>query len=249
MTGTEIFSDEDLIAYLDSEADETLVAKIEAALSPELEHRLLTLEKGRERAVEGFEAALQMAPQMAPLPDATVGVGRFRPWGYAGLGLAASLFLAVGIYQTVIGAGARQVEPWHREVAAYHALYVTETLAAVPSDAGDQMARLADLSALVGGDLSPAMTSIDMQFRRAQQLGFEGAPLVQMAYLAEGGVPVALCILRSEGPRQEVRVTTIQGMSSASWADGTRRFLLIGGTDNDAAARRARDFASRLQKG
>ena len=246
MTTDQGFTDEELTAFLDGEAEADLVARIETGMSDALEARLSNLEQGRAQALAGFEAVLQAAPEAPAFrspPRAAPAV-----WRAAGLGLAAGIVLAIGVGQAVFLRDGG-VEPWHREVAAYHALYVTETLATGPQDPDVQAAKLTALSDLVGGDLSAAAVSEDMEFRRAQQLGFEGAPLIQIAYLAAGQVPVALCVLRAEGRAQDIRLDTIQGMSAASWSDGELRFLLIGGTDQAATERRAKDFAQRLKQG
>lgn len=250
MTQDHAFTDAELTAFLDGEAPTDLVARIEAALTPALETRLQVLEDGRAFAMTGFDALLRSAPDM-PTPMAMPA----RPavergglaWGQVGLGMAAGVLLTVGLMQGV-SLRASDVEPWHREVAAYHALYVTETLAS--NGQADQVhGKLAALSDLLGVDLTAAADAQDLQFRRAQQLGFDGVALVQIAYLAPGDVPVALCILDATGAAHAPRVTTVHGMSAASWSDGQRRFLLIGGTDDAATSRRARDFAARLKQG
>lgn len=246
MTQDQAFTDAELTAFLDGEAPEDLNRRLAAAMSPALEQRLQALDSGKAVALAGFDALAQAAPATPgfDLPMQQAGLA----WGQIGMGLAAGLLLAVGLSQVGSLRGP-DIEPWHREVAAYHALYVTETLASAPVDTAAQVAKLAALSDLVTGDLTAAATSEDMQFRRAQQLGFDGAPLIQIAYLAPGDVPVALCVLEAEGAPQDLRLSTIQGMSAASWSDGQRRFLLIGGTDDAATARRAADFAERLTRG
>lgn len=247
MTMEAEFTDAELTAFLDGEASSELATRIEASRDDALAERLARLDLGRDMALAGFAEAIRHAPSM-PLdmqPSAPSMPPMRMAWPSAAMGLAAGLLLAVvaGAFWTY---GGSKVEPWHREVAAYHALYVTETLTSARPDPALQVATVQSLSELVGRDLGPAVQTTDMDFRRAQQLGFEGAPLIQMAYLAPGGVPVALCILRVSGAPQGVEVNEVQGMSAASWSDGDLRFILIGGTDADAIARRAMDLAERL---
>lgn len=221
MTQDHAFTDAELTAFLDGEARADLVARIEAAMTPALETRLQVLEEGRSIALTGFDALLRSAPDMTPqlAMSARPAVAQSGlAWGHVGLGLAAGVLLTVGLMQG-LSLRATDVEPWHREVAAYHALYVAETLAG-GSQADQAQGKLVELSELVGMDLTAAADAQDMQFRRAQQLGFDGAALVQIAYLAPGDVPVALCILDATGAAYAPRVTRVQGMSAASWADG-----------------------------
>ena len=86
-----------------------------------------------------------------------------------------------------------------------------------------------------------------LHYRRAQVLGFEGAPIVQLAYVTETGVPVALCVLRGDGAEDAAVVTTERhGMPAAQWANNGREYLLVGRMDAKALARVAEDFAKRL---
>ncbi len=247
MTPKQAFTDEELTAFLDGEAPAELCQNIEAQMSPELEARMALLDRGKEQAIQAFAAALNHAPDCDLSESAVPHPGTMRPAAvFGGLGLVAGLVLALGLGTWFGQPADTSAEPWHVEVAAYHALYVEQTLNAANMTAEENAQRLQALSAVLGRDLSAAAEIEDLKFVRAQQLGFEGAPLIQMAFLADDGTPVALCILRQQGGAQDVAQTNLKGMSGASWADNNLRFFLIGGNDGNATKRQADAFHALL---
>ena len=52
-----------------------------------------------------------------------------------------------------------------------------------------------------------------------------------LAYLAEGGVPFALCIIRNNAEPYAPEVEVIAGLATAHWAADGFGFLIIGGDD------------------
>jgi len=249
-------SDEELTAWLDGEADAALRARVAAAQSEALEVRLAELERGKAHGQALFDRVLDQMPDgpTVSLPARPV-VGGWAMGGLgASLGAVATLAIVLGGFwgglwgaEAPVGAGSDRVqlamgEPWHREAAAYHALYVPETLAPhVPSTSEDlppeAATRLAAVSQALGRDVTILPEVPGLRFVRAQQLGYEGQVLVQLAFAGETGMPYALCILRDAGPESEVQTRTLQGLAAASWSDSDHRFLLIGG-DNTAEVRR-----------
>ncbi|WP_220750732.1 hypothetical protein [Jannaschia sp. AI_61] len=218
--------------FLDGEASPEDIAAIVVAQDTDLDLRR-RLDRLR---VLGDMAAMASAPVLASAPsvpaDLVQGRSKRSPWPVR-LGLAASLVLGV-----LIGAfgGARQgPDDWMAYVAAYQALYTEETLSSLPAA---QTVTDAGLAQALGRDLPPVDVE-GLSFRRAQLLGYEGQPLVQMAFLTEGGAPVALCIIAL--PRQDdspLRMTQLEGMQAAHWTDGGYGYLLIGG-DEQAVIRTA----------
>jgi hypothetical protein len=138
---------------------------------------------------------------------------------------------------------------WQDAAATYHALYVTETLTDVAETASQAGIRLQGNAARLGQTIAPGHIDVvsGLTLKRSQLLGFEGRPLLQIAYLSENGAPVALCIMKSENAKpSNVRTATLQGMASARWAKDGFEYLLIGGADKEAIETAARTFATLL---
>ncbi|MEM8802663.1 MAG: zf-HC2 domain-containing protein [Pseudomonadota bacterium] len=218
-------TDEQLTAYLDGELDAAEIARIEAALatSPELTDRLAALDFPVADIRAAFDRTLDEAPAAPPLP--TVQKKTALPWLAA---VAAAAVLGFGLGGVVL----RQAAPdWTEVVANYQSLYVTDTLSAPPLAPETQRINVAALSGQLGVDLVPLIDLDEIQFRRAQMLGYEGAPLVQMAYLADDAVPIAICVTPISGADTSVTQLRLFGMEAASWTANGHGYLIIGGDD------------------
>lgn len=230
MTGL-VFSDEDLTAYLDGEADPQLEAAVTQALETDevLQARLAQLDVPIAAIRDGYAALLSEAPKMPTLKKP---VDRAPLWRGAGLfagGLAAGL--AVAVVSGLFSAPDEPSRPgWKAAVASYQALYGVGTLSAdAPSstERADQLARVGDA---LGLDLQDLPQTPGLTFKRAQVLEFRGRPLAQIAFSRADGTPVALCILQSQTPEDTlVTASLIEEMGAASWQTGMFGFLLIGG--------------------
>ncbi|MEO0943837.1 MAG: zf-HC2 domain-containing protein [Pseudomonadota bacterium] len=218
-------TDEQLTAYLDGELDAAEIARINAALatSPELTERLAALDFPVADIRAAFDRTLDAAPAAPTLPK--VQKKTALPWLAA---VAAAAVLGFGLGGIVL----RQAAPdWTEVVANYQSLYVTDTLSAPPLAPETQRINVAALSGQLGVDLVPLIDLDDIQFRRAQMLGYEGAPLVQMAYLADDAVPIAICVTPISGGDTSVTQSRLFGMEAASWTTNGHGYLIIGGDD------------------
>ncbi len=219
------FSDEELAAFLDGETTEAVADKIREAVASdtELSSYVDKMRAAQATFVSGQNALLEFAPDMPELPTAE---GKGVSWGAGLTGLAAGLILALGASWAAFDSK----EPgWREVVASYQSLYVTETLSgAVPSPVAAQ-AKLAQLSDVLGIDLTSLPEVDGLAYRRAQQLGYKGQPLAQLTYLTAEGGPVALCILYTgDKSSADIRAETLEGMSAFSWIDNGYGVLLIG---------------------
>jgi len=131
---------------------------------------------------------------------------------------------------------------WKDYVAAYQALYTNATLAKVEQSDIAKQQELTRVGAAIGKDMmiSQLQVAAEIDYKRAQVLGFEGRALVQLAFLSSTGEPLALCIIRSDEARESTKAGSslaavqqmeMEGMSSAAWSGGGYEFLLIGGKD------------------
>lgn len=237
------FTDEELVAYLDGEDAHAPVAEIRAALQEDvaLRQRLDALEIDKQAITDGFAALLTQDRPAPVLPEPAVSRGHSS----ASLALVASLALAVGL-----GAGVylnRATQPgWLEYVAAYQALYSTQTLSHIQQDEAAQQAELDRVATAIGKMLTPA--ELDMlpgaEYKRAQVLNFNGKPLIQLTFLTDDGDPLALCIIRSnKGRGAQPELSRMEGMSAAVWGRDGYEYLLIGGQNDTQIERYAEVFS------
>lgn len=239
------FSDEELTAFLDGESDAQLTAQIAAAADQnvELQARLAALELPLEPIHRSFDALLKAAPAMNALPEPAAsqnGVSMPKALG----GMAASLVVGALISFWAL-AGGKQLE-WRDYAAAYHVLYVNGTLADFNTTQAEMDAALLHLGTVVGRDLTAAPLDTVLEYKRGQVLGYQGQPLIQLAYLSPLGDPVALCLIRTEGADMDVEMTALEGLAAAKWQRDGVAYLLIGGTDTGLIKEAAARFSDAL---
>ena len=235
------FTDEELTAFLDGEATAELKAEIEAAVEGDsaLKDRIVALTIPMAPMKAAFDAQLGAAPVMEPLPvgnAAQVGVSTMKMLG----GMAASLVVGALLGMSLLR-GDDAPRDWQDYAAAYHALYVNGTLAGVEASPEQTAQDLAELGAVLSHDLASAQRDPVLDYKRGQVLGYEGKPLVQLAYLSPMGDPVALCLVRTDQADAAIAMTELEGLAAAQWQSDGVAYLLIGGTDatliKDAAVR------------
>ena len=249
MTDRQDFSDEELTAYLDGETEHAPVQRIERALDRDhsLKERLEALSVDKTRLKTGFDALLDAAPDAPTLTAPEHQDAPKSPMAWRSTAATALICLMVGS-----GAGymfAPQPDTgWHSFVAAYQALYVNATLSPIERSEPVALAELERVSQALGKDLELAafQQHDQLDYKRAQVLGFKGRPLVQLAFLSKVGAPIALCIIKADGGSAEIVTSTMQGMHTAAWAKGGYKYLLIGGTDAGLIENAAKHFAAKL---
>ncbi|MEO0370211.1 MAG: hypothetical protein AAF231_02035 [Pseudomonadota bacterium] len=242
------FTDEDLTAYLDGEASAALTHDIEKQLEddPALAAELQALRAAEAAFTADQDALLSLAPSMPALPATP----RTTPaWITALGGMAAGLVIAAGFtWSLMSGQGSGQDPDWRAVVANYQSLYVTETLAGVAEPQSVSEAKLAELSGVLGLDLTDLPKVDGLNYRRAQQLGYQGTPLAQLTFLTEDGGPVALCILQVGGPDSDgVETQVLDGLAAYSWVDNGYGVLLIGPLDDARLEGAAETFRNALK--
>ncbi|APX12811.1 anti-sigma factor family protein [Tateyamaria omphalii] len=248
MTQVRAFSDEELTAYLDGEANDALHAEIDAALEadPAVADQLAMLDIPMVPIAEAYEALLQDAPPMPDLPEAapvaTPARGRWA-WGVGTFATGLAAGLAVAMFT---GFGTPEPAPrgWVSFVASYQVLYTPETLAIAQPTAEEAAVQLAAVSDALGIDVTGLPEAQGLTFKRAQVLGFNDKPLVQIAFARADGTPVALCIIPAGPDAAPVSMGAAEGMDLARWNTPGFGFLLIGGTDAAPLAEEAETFQS-----
>lgn len=241
MSGAErTYSDEELTAFLDGEAEDGLADAIAAdmARDPALAEQIDALSIPKLALQGAFAGQLSDAPAMPALPpmmeSAPAAPNRSWVQGMLGLGtgLAAGIVLAIGVdLNGPPPAPTPAPIGWKAAVATYQMLYTADTLNSAGPANPEQLTALSEAVSL---DLS-ALASVDgLQFRRAQQLGFNGKALIQVAYSLPDGTPFAICILRNDTPADTPNFQQLQGLQAANWHTGAHGVLIIGGGDAEA---------------
>lgn len=240
------FTDEQLVAFLDGEHDHIPAKQIEAALKhdEELIRRIEGLTLDTDKIAESF-AALNPGPmpQLPPAPAANSNFGS----GFRNAIAASVLALVVG-YGAGFSTGQSQPD-WRDYVASYQALYTTNTLISVSLTDEQKSTELKRVASAIGKDIQLDQLNVSQQveYKRSQVLGFNGKPLIQIAFLDSMAEPIALCIIRSgDGTLLDLEMGVLEGMSSASWSKDGYEYILIGGQDDGLIQRMAEKFSETI---
>ena len=236
-------SDETLTAFLDGALNPKERAELETALtdSPDLQDRLAKLDVPLAPLRDGFDALLDHSP---PMPSH---LHTAKPEGVAWRQLAAVLVLGAGLGAGAIWMNSSSTAPdWKLAVAQYQVLYVPQTLAMPAPDDATRQQQLSAVSDAIGVNLRPAAPASGLSFRRAQQLGLEGAPLIQIAYLSEDNQPFALCVTEVDAADSAPSATILAGLAGAHWVEDGKGYLVIGGSDLARVTALAGELRSQL---
>lgn len=245
------FTDAELLDYLSGKLGADKSAALEQALATDetLETRLLTFERRGAADLRDAVQALPIADRVQAIADSLPvqtepSFSRSRWPGAIAAGIAAVVmagaFFFAGQDQTPVR--------WQEQVAIYQALYVTETLAVVEPSPAEIDAQLKRSATALGRPLQiEAVGQLDgLSLLRSQILGFEGKPLIQMAYLSEEGVPVALCIVHLGEETEGIVPEALAGLQSVHWSDGTYSYMIVGDIAQDRLMTMARDVSGLL---
>ncbi len=252
MTSIRRFSDEEFTSYLDGEASPELQQKIESvvATDPREAARLQSLAVETDVIKSAFDELLTTTPAPPTVLEQAAGEKSqtTSTFNYYYAAMAACALLLVGaLFSRMIDNPQRLT--WQDYAAKYHALYVKETLAIVSADDQRLSRSLARAEKALKLKLAKAtLTSMpNLNLKRSQILGFEGRPLIQLAFLTTAGAPVALCITPAgQSATNAPKVSTMEGMAAASWSKAGFEFLLIGGKDEKLIRNAAETFHTRL---
>lgn len=250
MTEQYDFTDEQLVAFLDGEFDHTPADDIKAALahSEELNARLKLLTLNKSAMSDAFDALGQTTPSYEDIMGAETTKPANDNTGFMKIAAVAIVAAGIGIFASPIIQQDR-FEDWHEYVAAYQALYATDTLAHVNNTEAAAEVELQRVASKLEKEISIADLQIDekLQYKRGQVLNYKGRPLLQFAFLSREGAPVALCVMRSLTQKQEsVRTGEIENMQSAHWSNGSFDYMLIGPLSAKDIESYATEFSQRL---
>lgn len=230
-------SDEDLVSFLDGEADASLHAKIERLLQEDesIVARIEALEIPKNVVRDTFDIITQNAPSYIEFQNDQI----TRKQSSRPLLMAASLVIGLllgGLATYILGDNNHSNQNgWMDYAASYHALYVLDTLEPVSLSEADKNDNLNSISARIDLPLNRPEIKNIFDFKRAQILGYQGRDIIQLAYLNDKGQPIALCISPVSHHQTHKTITSQirEGMASVSWSHEGFEYLLIGGNDMD----------------
>eukprot|EP00752_Nemacystus_decipiens_P019397 g17453.t1 len=245
---TSPISDETLTAFMDGELSTEERREIEAALAsdPALAARLEALDLPLDALKAGFDSLLTAAPAYPEDASSKALPARESSWRLPAM--AASI-LAIGMLIGTLWSpwsNAPQANDWKMAIANYQVLYVPATLPGDEPDTDQALAQLQRLSEELGRDLSNASAVAGLSYRRAQMLGLNAEPLVQIAYLSEGNDPFAICITPVDEASYAPTTETLAGLAASHWVEDGFGYLVIGGTDLNTVSTIAADLQGRI---
>lgn len=134
---------------------------------------------------------------------------------------------------------------WVSVAADYQRMYTRET---VESVAPDQTAAVDKIDAIRNVDgirlRVPDLRPAGLAFKSVERLRYDGKPLVQIVYLPERGVPVALCVIKDSRPDESIAQKKVDGMTVVSWRQNELAYALIGTPDSGDLPTIARQIAN-----
>lgn len=134
------------------------------------------------------------------------------------------------------------MSPWITAAVNYQQLYTRDTVASDASNLA-AVARTVDSIHRVDGlpIRIPDLRAAGLTFKRIQRLNFNRKPLVQIVYLPEKGLPVALCVMKDERPDTAPGRRQVGNMDVVTWRRASLAYALIaasGETDLGALGER-----------
>jgi anti-sigma factor RsiW len=256
MISVDAVTDGELVAYHDDELDCARRREIDAMLQRDkrLRHRLAALDIDQIAIKAAFDAVAVTAPvaemrallhrQPLRLPSQQ-SLGRSRRYWPR---VALAFLLGVGLgYGANFAIDGDTDQSWHEAVANYQSMYVTETLAALPTDPTTERSVVAAVAGRLGLSATPeALVVRGLGLKRAQLLQFEGRSLGQFAYLASNGAPVSFCATRTRDADSSIRTGRFHGLPAAFWNKGGFGFIVIGSAPIEVLKRAATSLATQI---
>jgi anti-sigma factor RsiW len=224
-------ADEHLTALLDGELAEPERTEIlrRLAVDSRLQERFGALARSRGALDTAFSEMLAQAPvaRLRGMSAARPRAGRF-----AGARLAASFVLALAgaalaAWLTLRSTADR--EDWTATVQAYMQLYTPETFAGLSPDPAQEAAIVEKVGRRLGVGVTPDELAVPgLAFKAAFVLAYEGKPLGEFVFVDAAGAPYLFCILAEGAGPTPLSLENHEGLTTANWGHGDKRFLVIG---------------------
>jgi anti-sigma factor RsiW len=252
--------DAELVGLIDNELDEDAKRRVLVRLAEDdaLCKRYEALREVGPSIDAAFDALLEKAPLSrlrAAIPSEIVPRIAYRPFASSTLrGLAAGFvigLLAAGAaaWMALSSAPHGEREDWRAAVVEYMELYTNKTFAFDDVDPLIQAKKLNAFGRDVGMTLTPEDLALPgLRFKTAQILAYDGAPLVEFAYVDGQGAPVLFCIIANGEADASTHGERRGDYSLTSWSRAGRSYLVIGRLSGQHVAEFARALEKRIAK-
>lgn len=126
-------------------------------------------------------------------------------------------------------------EDWVERVADYQSLYVANTVKDTSVDIAATKRWLETVGRSSGVQtIVPDLSVAGYQFKRAQELGYEGRTLLQLVYTKEGRLPLALCFMPTGNETDiPLLISEHHGLTAASWIARDQHYVLVADEPED----------------
>ena len=247
------YSDKTLMAFINGELGVSEAHAIEAEMraNPDLERRIMALDRfgGTIRDNMLDLPNRERLDNISDTLDLSGKPSRSWPFGQVAA-IAAALMIGVFAGYSFLPQNTDQSNDWRVEVARYQALYVPETVANLNADPNMLQAQFKRASQAVDLDLFPEDLNDlgKLSLGRAQILGYQNQPLVQIVFKTPQGTPIAFCIMKKEdkASKKGIEELRLAGLSSGSWETSSHRMIVIGGQDRQLISDLSMELQSRF---
>lgn len=121
-----------------------------------------------------------------------------------------------------------RTSPWIMAAANYQRLYTRDTVAFDSSNLAAAAHTVENIRRDDGLPIRiPDLRSAGLTFKRIQRLHFNDKPLVQIVYLPEKGMPVALCAMKDDKPDMALARQQVGSMDVVTWRRARITYALI----------------------
>lgn len=147
---------------------------------------------------------------------------------------------------TVASASSSDALPWIKAAVNYQQLFTRDTIAYADPDPA-RLAKTVDAIREEDGVTVrvPDLSGAGLAFKGVQRLRFHDKPLVQLVYLPQKGVPVALCVIKDTRPDQHIAEQRVDGMKVVTWRQAQLGYALIGAPDDVDLSALAKQISTR----
>ena len=250
------YSDEDILQYADADMDElsasklradiehdpSLSQRVDAMLASQLPYSMAYKLNPPPPIPETVKQSISTWTDVARNVPHTQTKSALDSWKIASITVAVGASFTLGYLAANFNSTSnnpQQHQPltaisndegvWVQRVADYQSLYVQETVGHIKNGTDRAIELLNQLAAK--NDIEntiPDLSSFGYDFVRAQQLGFNDQPLVQLVYTSPGKKPLALCFMPSIGVNQSaLTVSRHENLNTANWRTSTQRYVIV----------------------
>ncbi len=237
-------TDELLGAYVDGELDAENARAVERLIASDARARE-KVARLRDTNTLLRAACDERIYAAAATPGRPRAAARRLTRGRYGWAIAASLLVGMAGFGAAMWPDGAQHSNLVDEIAEYHTVYSHETdhLVEVPANRSDELLRWLG-NRIERRLVVPALASAGLHFAGGRMLVVDGRPVAQLMYTRDRGLPVAVCVTRTDGNASPVHVERRGALHLATWADDGYGYIVVGELDRTAV----QDIAEQVER-